>query len=250
MLTLLQAVQTCLQYSGSFEINSIFDTDESERTATLAREVYYRIADKVKDTQFDSYVGTLDGIADTDAPNYLLIPDGVRSIQQSSIRYNVKEIEDKEYRHVQYVDNQQFLDIVQAYDPSKDNTTVTIDPSTGATYAVRTDKRPEYCTSFDGRYIAFDSWDTEYDTTLHENKTLIVANKSKDFLIEDSTTIPLPEHLLSGYQDVLLNEYYESVLEEAKPTIARRARVFLAKLQQDHRRVGGVQKPKVQYGRR
>lgn len=250
MLSLLQAVQTCLQYSGSFEINSIFDTDEAERTAVLAREVYERIVDKTKDSQFDSYVGTLDGIADTDAPNYLRIPDGVRSIQNSKIRYNVGEITEKDYRDVQYVDNQAFLDIVSTNDTSKDNTVIVVDPVTGATYAVLNNKRPEYCTSFDGEYLAFDSWDSEADTTLHENKTLIVGNKRKEFLLHDDFFIPLPDHLLSGYQDVLLNEYYEAVLEEPKPTIARRARVFSAKLQQDHRRIGGTQKPKIKYGRR
>lgn len=249
MLTLLQAVQTCLQYSGSFEINSIFDTDESERTARLAREVYYRVVDKTKDPQFDTFMCTLDSIVDTDAPNYLALPDAVRSIQDSRIRYNVADTPDIVYNDIQYVTNQEFLDIVQQ-NRTGNNVQKVIDPRMGAEYLIRTDKQPEYCTSFDGKYIAFDSFDSSIDTTLHEQKSLVVCNQIQNFLIDDSYVIPLPEHLLQGYQDVLLNEYYEVIVEESKPSISQRSRVFMAKLQQDHHRIGGSQKPKKRYGRR
>lgn len=249
MLTLLQAVQTCLQYSGSFEVNSIFDTDESERTARLAREVYYRVVDRTKDTQFDTFVGTLDGIIDTDAPNYLALPDAVRSIQDSRIRYNVADTPDVVYRDVQYVTNQEFLDIVQQ-NRTGDNVQKVIDPLLGAEYLIRTDKHPEYCTSFNGKYIAFDSYDSSLENTLHEQKSLVVCNRAQEFLIDDAYVIPLPQHLLQGYQDVLLNEYYEVIVEESKPSIARRAQRFVATLQQDHQRIGGSQRPVKRYGRR
>ena len=107
-----------------------------------------------------------------------------------------------------------------------------------------------YCTSFDGELIAFDSFDKELDTTLHEQKSLIVAYLEKQFSLEDSFELPLPSHLIQGFQDTLLNEYYEVIIEEAKPTVARRARVFEAKMQQDHQRTGGIQTPTLRYGLR
>ena len=250
MSTLLQAVQTCLQYSGSFEVDSIFDTDESERTAIFAREVYYRIAGKLRDAQFDSYVGTLDGVGDTAAPNYLRIPDGVRSVQFSRVQYSKDEYPELDMQDVEYLSHQDFLDVVRVNRTSEDDTLKVQDPSSGAEYVIRTDTQPRYCTSFDGELIAFDSYDKEVDTTLHEQKSLIVANREKQFYLEDSFEIPLPSHLMQGFQDTLLNEYYEVIIEEAKPTVARRARVFEAKMQQDHQRIGGIQKPTVRYGRR
>lgn len=248
-MTLLEAVQVCLQYSGSFEVSSIFDTDESERTATLAKEVHSRIQSRIRDNQFSSRASTLESVIDPlSAPNYLRIPDDVQRVQESIIRYNVSDVATPQYRTLKCVSNQEFFDLVSR--GTGDNYVLVTDPSGGATYNVRSDKDPEYYTTFDGEYVAFDSWNLSKETTLHEQKSLVVVNEADTFLIDDDFIIPLPDHLLPGFQDMLLNEYFENVLEEARPTVARRANAFIAKLQQDHRTMGGIQKPKRRYGRR
>lgn len=248
-MTLLEAVQICLQSSGSFEIQGIFDTDESERTAYLAREVYDIISDKSHELQHQMYSGTLEGLGDVNRPNYLRVPDDVLSVKDCTIRYMVGIDNYGEYKTLSYLSNQAFLDYVQTRNINLPDTTLVSDPG-GAKYVIKTNTNPRYWTSFDGTHVAFDSYDSSRENTLLENRSLIIGEKSVTFLLEDDFEIPLPKHLISGYKDVLKNEYYEQIIEEAKPSIARRANVFLAKLQQSNRRIGEKQRNKPRYGRR
>lgn len=248
-MTLLEAVRTCLQSSGSFEIESIFDTDESERTAYLAREVYDIVSDKSHELQHQTYSGTLEGLSDLSRPNYLRVPDDVLSVHDSTVRYMVGLDSYGEYRTLAYLNNQAFLDYVQTRNINQPDTTLVQDPG-GAQYVIKTNANPRYWTSFDGEYVACDSYDSSRENTLLENRSLIIGEKSTEFLLEDNFIIPLPKHLLSGFRDVLKNEYYEQIIEEAKPSIARRANAFLAKLQQSNRRIGEQQRNKPRYGRR
>lgn len=248
-MTLLEAVQICLQSSGSFEIQSIFDTDESERTAYLAREVFDIISDKSHELQHQMFSGTLEGLSDTRRPNYLRVPDAVLSVQDSTIRYMTGLDNYGEYKTLTYLSNQAFLEYVQTRNINQPDTDLIEDPG-GAKYVIKTNANPRYWTSFDGEHVACDSYDSSRENTLLENRSLIIGQKSSEFLLEDNFEIPLPAHLISGFKDVLKNEYYEQIIEEAKPSISRRANAFLAKLQQSNRRIGEKQRNKPRYGRR
>ena len=249
-MTLLDAVRRCLQSSGSFEIESIADTDEAERTALLAQEVYEIIADKSHELQCITFSGTLEGGGDLAHPNYLKIPDGVLNVQSSTIRYMTGLDRYGEYKQIKYLSNEDFLNHIQTRNIITQDNTILVNDFGGAALVIRNDTNPTFWTTFDGTHIVFDSYDSSKENTMVEDKSLIIGSKRALFLQDDAYEIPLPEHLMQGFRDVLKNEYYEQIIEESKPSIARRANAFLAKLQQSNRRISDKQRPRRRNGRR
>jgi len=89
-----------------------------------------------------------------------------------------------------------FMEVVDSRDSSKSNVTVVTDP-TGISINVMKDKAPEYFTSFDDENLVFDSYDSEVDTTLQNNKTQCHGKRSVAFTLSDSFTPDLPVQMFS-----------------------------------------------------
>ena len=71
---------------------------------------------------------------------------------------------------------------------------------------VSTNAFPTFCTSFDNKYVVFNSYHSDYDTTLQSSKSKIVASGEEVFYQEDDFVIPIPSHLSEAYLDMFLNE--------------------------------------------
>jgi|SRR5690554_2019735 len=249
--TVLEIVNMYLIKSNGFRVQSIYDSDEAESAAHIAEEVFYHIVEKVPNIQFTESVIRLDHANDTNAPNYLKLPVTVSRIVDSEIKYNhTKDNVTTNYRKIQYMDPRDFLDYVSNFKNTSQNVVEVIDPTSGIRYFVRNDKHPEYFTSFDGSYLAFDSFDIKEDTTLQSDKSLALVSKEPVFLLQDNFYPPLPNHLFSVYQDGVVAECMEIIRSEPAPEIRRRYRTEMAKLQKTNQRVGYYRTGRVSYGRK
>jgi len=245
--TLLQVTQEYLDATSGFYVDSIFDTDESQQVAKIAERVYYRMVQEYDNLLFTMKEMTLDSASDPDRPNYMLLPQDIQKIQESKIYYNVSRDPLKlDYRLVQYLPPIDFLDKALH---SSTSTSIIVEGFDHSFMAVQTTQFPTYCTSFDNKYVVFDSFHSDYDTSLQSSKSKIVVSGEEVFLQEDDFIIPVPSHLSEAYLDMFLNEALTLVHQQPIGMIATRARASKIKLQQDNRSLG-QSRGKKSYGRR
>lgn len=248
-LTLLYCVQSYLRRTGGFYVDSIFETDESQDAAGIAEEVFYEMYQEYHNILSIQKERTLHGVSDPDKPNYLLIPSEIQKIDRSKIYYNISEDGGVKYHLVEYLTPNEFLEKTYSRASGATNTEI-VEGFDRTKMVVENNKFPSFCTSFDGQYLTFDSYNKEFDTTLHESKTKVVSTEMPSFLIDDDFIIPVPEHLSSTYLNMFNAECYSALRQEENPRLNSKARRARIKLQQDNRNVGTSGIPKKRYGRR
>lgn len=249
-LTLLRVVQDTSRYLQGFDVEDVFETDESEDIAYIAERMYYHLVQRFSNIDWTGGVGQLESLVDPDKPTHMKIPESVQRIQHSRIQYNATLDNDSakvKYKDVQYVSPQEFLTLMAGRNDATPETQVVEDFS-GVKFVVMTNKAPSYCTSFDEEYIVFDSYDAKVDTTLQQSKSLVHFTAEEVFLIQNDFEIPIPSHLSTLYQDLVISEASTQLRQEPAQEVQRRARAALIRMQQKNR-VGdtGIKRT---YGRR
>lgn len=205
--TLLELTQDILLEMNSFDVNSISDTLEAEQVASIIRNTYYDI---IQQRDWANTRSTIQLTAGTAArPTHMQVPSGVKKVEQ--VLYNRKTdvaAKDK-YEKVTYLTPEQFLQKANSLDSTAANVSTVTDTG-GISILIRTDKQPEYWTSFDDQYLVFDSYYSSLDSYLQNSKTQALVVKSPTWTHSDSFYPSLPE------------EAFPYLLAEAK------SRAFLA----------------------
>lgn len=250
-LTLLSVVQSYLNKSSDFYVDSIFGSDVAQQAAQIAEECYYSLVQRFRDWQFITVAGKLDGVQDPSKPNYLKIPDNVQRIDQGTLSYNNTDPETLvNYRPVLYLSPELFLSKIQHRTDRSLNSEVVTDFS-GTKFVVLNNRHPQYCTSFDGKYVVHDSYMKSEENTLQESKSRVMYTAEPVFLQQDDFEIPLPEHLSELYRDMVIVECYEHLLQQNAPaSTSRRLASRMASAQQQARKSGSMNKYPRGYGRR
>lgn len=243
--TLLQVCQEYLDATSGFYVDSIYDTDESQQVAKLAERVYYKMVQEFPNLLFTMKEQTLDALSDTARPNYMLLPTDIQKIQESKIFYNVSTTGTLTYKEVEYLPPLEFL---ARSNVSESASTIIVEGFDENKMVVSTNAFPTFCTSFDNKYVVFNSYHSDYDTTLQSSKSKIVASGEEVFYQEDDFVIPIPSHLSEAYLDMFLNEALTLIYQQPIGMIASRARSAKIKLQQDNRTLGQSRGKKA-YGR-
>ena len=194
-MTLLEMTQDILSDMDSDEVNSINDSVESLQVAQIIKTTYYNIIDG-RDYDFLYELFQLDASGTSSRPTHMKLPENI--IDLKYIKYNCKTLTDTKdkYLKIKYLMPEDFMEVVDSRDSSKSNVTVVTDP-TGISINVMKDKAPEYFTSFDDENLVFDSYDSEVDTTLQNNKTQCHGKRSVAFTLLDSFTPDLPVQMFS-----------------------------------------------------
>ena len=250
-VTLLDVVQRYLNSVDSWDVDSIEDTVESRQVALIAVEVLERLIQDTNYSQHTSKVTTLNSSTDPTKPNYLVIPDDVQRISESRIQYNSFSENDNatvKYKDIKYLQPHEFLEYVGVRSDASSNTEV-IEDYSGTKFSVVINSSPEYCTSFDGKFIVFDAYDKDVDDTLQSYKSRVIYSAEPDIIMEDGFIIPLPSHMTQGYIDMVKAEASEVLRQEPLPSAARRARKFLIKQRQIEERIGNHPSKTKKYGR-
>lgn len=174
-MTLLEMVQNILNAMDSDEVNSIGDTVESLQVAEVVRETYSYIT---TNTDIPGRAGLilLDASVDLARPNVMKVPAVAEKVEW--IRYNNEKIE--------YVEPEVFVQRLVNRLPSNDNI-MTVDG-----LVIKTDRDPQFYTSFDDNEVFFDSYDVSTDATLQQSKTICWGQRSPAFLMSDTFVPTLP----------------------------------------------------------
>lgn len=191
--TLLTLVQKILSDMDAEEVNSINDSTEAQQIASIVEDTYYNlIANRLVPEH--SHLITLTPLSDNLFPTHFHYPENVTKVYR--VDYDTSDTGTFEYTPIQFVDPERFITLVDSV--SADYMLVD-DKKAGTKLRIRTDKQPEYWTSFDDYYIVMDSYKSTVDSTLQRSKVRAFANKtpvfnrfSDSFVPElDATLFPL-----------------------------------------------------------
>jgi hypothetical protein len=248
-LTLLEVVQQYLDATSGFYVDSIFDNDEAQQIASISERIYYEMVQEFPNLLFVQKDVTLDAVGDTTKPNFLLIPETVQNIKESELYYNVSETGDLEYKALKYCSPLEFMSITAQYS-SKDTSVDVINGFDNQKIPVINDEWPKYFTSFDGKHIVTNSYNSEYDTTLQASKTRVLVTQMPVFLQQDAFLIPIPQHLSTTYLAMVMDECFNLVYQQPNAKISQKARKLRIRLQQASQVLGSGGRAKRSYGKR
>jgi hypothetical protein len=195
-MTLLEMVQNILSALDSDEVNSISDTVEASQVAEIIKESYYDLL-PVLDVPERKALFYLDPVGST-KPTLMSIPSDLSSIDW--IKYDYRESGTGDYRHIQYVHPEDFLDILNPRVGQDNVEQYTINNTYITVY---NDKNPTYWTTFDDDQIVFDSYDNDLDANLQAAKSQVWGTRDPGWTAEDDF---VPLYLDSNMFPTLLAE--------------------------------------------
>jgi len=198
-LTLLDMTQRILSSMDADGVNSYDDTIESEQVAWIIRDTYYDLINNIEIPEHRKLI-TLTALGDSSTPTHMLVPDGVRRIEE--VRYNTVASGGtaKDYNVISWVEPEEFLTRVLSRD--SDLSTVSVVSIDGGEVLIRSDKAPDFYTSFDDQYLIFDSYDSDVDSTLQSSKFMVWGIEEPTFTMSNTFTPDLDVNLFP----LLLNE--------------------------------------------
>ena len=235
-MTLLEMVQEVLYSIGSDEVNSIADTVESEDVARLIRSTFYDLVTNSVIPETNG-LAQLEGLADTNRPNYLKVPEDVDKV--SFIRYNVSTDGGEQFKDLTYLLPDQFLSYMP--DSNDDNVTVVTDGS-GVMLTTRTDQMPSFWTSFDDEHVVTDAVDQSIESTLTGSRTQCMVKNSPTFLLEDDFTPAIDGNLFPLLVNESKSMAHSIIKQSVNAKVEQRARNNKVKYQNDRFKFTAVTK--------
>lgn len=205
--TLLELTQDILSSMSSDEVNSISDTTESMQVATIIKQKYFDIVNRVPLPEHEQLI-QLDSSLDVLQPVLMYVPDHVAEIRWLKY-FNSNEVDGVApgYSYVTILPTAQFLDMTGGFNPSEiDVESFNFSDNSGHNYTFyfKNEKQPQYCTVISNRYVIFDGYDSTQDTTLQSSKTMAWGRVT-----------PLWEMVDTFIPD-LAEEQFQLLLNEAK----------------------------------
>lgn len=191
-LSLLDMVQDILSEMSSDAVNSIYDSEESEQVANIIRTTYYELHGN-RNWPNTRQLFQLDTSGTSSRPTHMLLPEDIKEIYTCDVKYNkVKSGEtNKVYRDVHYMYPDEFLSYVNKRNSDNDDIDVILDVN-GAELNIATNTAPSYWTSFDDKWMVFDSYDVSVEATLQNSKTQIVGYRVPQWSMTDTFVPELP----------------------------------------------------------
>lgn len=203
-MSLLEIVQDILSDMDADEVNDISDTVESVQVAQIVKTCYFEMLSN-RNWPHTRKLVQLDGLANTDKPNYLKLPDTLKELV--FFKYECKRnIADKSIiKDIVYKEPDSFLRMISQRSSVNPEINTVVDFS-GTKLLIVNNLPPTYWTSFDDTYIITDSFDSTMESTLQESNTQCLAY-----------LYPVWERSNSFIPDLPIDAF-SALLEESKST--------------------------------
>lgn len=176
-MTLLQIVQSILNDMDSEDVNSINDSMEATQVASIVRDTFYNITSTRNVPEHQELI-KLTALSDTNFPTHFEYPTNTKQIFKVWYKNS-----DGNYREIDYVEPLDFLSMTDGI--QSDYATVN-DKVAGTQLRIANDRDPSYYTSFDDKYVVFNSYNSNTEVTLQESKVRAYGSKVPVFTIADS----------------------------------------------------------------
>lgn len=245
--TLLEMTQDILSNMSSDQVNSISDTVESLQVATIIKQKYYDIINRLDLPNHEELIQLTPSI-NPSIPVVMYVPDGIDEIKW--IKYYDSNVLDGNtsddfahdlntdltsivnagvappgYLSIAILPNEDFINMITSFTTADTNvfTYTLTDNANSFTFNAKNDRQPCYCTILSNYFILFDSYDNSQDTTLQAAKTMVFAETIPVFRMSDTFIPDLSEEQFP----LLLNEskalaYFE-LKQQPHPLAAQEA---------------------------
>lgn len=247
--TVLELVQGILSESNGDSVNSIADTIEATDVAYTLKQVYLEMVDQYSLPSTER-LAALTALSDLALPNVMKIPDASWNIKW--IKYDVREdvADDKHYVDIQWMEPHAFIEML-ASNPNTDTTNYQVILWTAdVPFVINKYKAPNFWTSFDDKYIVFDSYDVDVDNTLQASKSMCLAETRPTFTESDAFVPELPENLENLLYIKALNRYTATRNRELNPKTNQQEDRMTVRAQRNKWRQGKQHYTGPDYGRR
>ena len=214
--TLLEIVQEILSSLDGDEINSISDNTEASQIALIVRRAYLDITSRLNlPEHYEFFQLTASG--DNTLPVIMYRPADVDQLLWIKYDKKTSAADPSDFGDVVYLPPSNFFDrmfMLNSDDTNVSSTTLTVD-SDDFTLLYKTDRAPNYWTSFDDYTLVFDAYDSDLDTTLQKSKTYCYGLKNTTFTLSDSYTPDLDSQQFA----LLINTAKALAWAELKQTV-------------------------------
>ena len=239
--TLLELTQDVLNDLDMDEVNSIDDTIHAAQVASIVRTTYFEMIGN-RNWPHLRKLFQLESVGDLTKPVYLKLPELTKELEL--IRYTI----DNRSVEMKYKTPDEFLAYVSHRDLAADNV-IEVSDFSGVKLLIVNDKQPAYWTSFDDRYIVFDSYDVATEDTVQQSKTQCLGyihpawSHANDFVPDlPAEAFPALFHEVKSTASVNLKQMVD---QKAEQKANRQQRWLSRKAWRAH---GGVHYP--DYGRK
>ena len=171
--TLLQLVQQILASMQGDEITAIADTEESRAVALIVKENYFYITGRADLPEHNELYQLTETSSST--PTLMTMPSTSATIEWLKYNHKLTADTDNNYQYVKYMSSESFLDMLNSQNSDEsfvDQYNLTINSNTFS-IKHRTDKMPEWWTTWNDGQILFDSYDSTEETFLRKTKTMV-----------------------------------------------------------------------------
>jgi len=220
--TLLDMTQRVLEAMKGDEVDSIFDTVESETVAGIVEQSYWNFVTNIEVPEHDTLL-TLTAAADAASPTQFILPTGVDKVRE--IRYNVIKAgeTDVNYVLIPYCTPEKFLDNTYMLKSSEATSQGIV--VGGTTIYIRNDRAPQYWTVFDDENLYFDSFDSAIDSTLQSSKLVCMGVQEPTWTKADSFIPDLDSNLFPALLADATSMAFLELKQQAHAKAEKRARV-------------------------
>lgn len=247
--TLLELVQTVLNETGGDEVNSIADTIEASSIAVFFKQCYDEIVDD-KNLPSTGSLHALVGLADTTKPNIMRLADDASNMKWLKYDVALSALVPKNYRTIKWLCPEEFVTKVNS-NPSTDTTHYkTVQWDSNVPLIIHKFKGPAYWTSFDDKYIVFDSYDSNIDSTLQSSKSIYYSETRPEFTIDDAFVPVLPENLMNLLYIKTVGRYLAGPHDKVNPKIEQQEHRTEIRTSRNKWRQGRQTYPSPDYGRK
>lgn len=186
-MNLQEMTERVAEFVNADKVDSINDTDESLRIATIIKETYEEMV-LSKEIQTALELFKLQSASTLSAKTCLLIPD--EALTLDIVKYTHK---DGKIYSPQYMEPMEFIDWTLGLDTTQEHVETVTDKESGAVYNIRTDKDPSFYTIISGKYLIFDSYNSEFENTLQGRHCICYGHTLPAFELKDAFVPDLQE---------------------------------------------------------
>lgn len=186
-MNLQEMTERVAEFVNADKVNSINDTDESFKIATIIKETYEAMV-LSKEIQTALELFQLQSSSSASAKTCLIIPDTALTLD--IVKYTHK---DGKIYSPQYMEPMEFIDWTLGLDVTADYTETVTDKETGVVYNIRNDKDPSFYTIISGKYLIFDSYNKDFESLLQGRHCICYGHTLPVFELKDEFIPDLQE---------------------------------------------------------
>jgi len=229
-MTLLELVQDIMSDMDYDYVNSIADLPDSMQVANIVRTTYYELFTS-RTWPHAGRIVQVEASTDSEKPNFMRVPERVYELRWLKYNKQGEDVTRHSWQDIDLIEPSEFLDRVMGRN-SDDSRVDIIYDFNKTPLLIYNDRAPSCVTTFDDKWLVFDSWDKDVEDTLQTHKTQAMVIYEPVFTLSDEFIPDMPSkafpYLLSEAKSVAFTSL-KQMPNQKEEQRSRRQRTRLAR---------------------